>query len=784
MLFCMEIKVSVRRLVEFILVSGDIDNSKGAGLFKDAMSEGSKLHRKIQKKMGSNYRSEVPIKYSVETEKFILTIEGRADGIITEDNEVTIDEIKGVYKNVELMDSPIYVHQAQAMCYGFIYAMENNLDKISIQMTYANIETEVIKRFKEEFTLVELEKWFQEILDKYLVWANYDYDNKILVKSSTKGKEFPYPYRDGQRDMTASVYTAINRKKNLFVQAPTGIGKTMAAIFPAVMALGEGHGEKIFYLTAKTITRTVAIDGFNHLRECGFHIKSIALTAKEKICICEEMDCNPGNCPFAKGHYDRVNQCVYDVITHENSITREIIIDYAMKHQVCPFEMSLDISVWVDAIICDYNYVFDPRASLKRYFAQGIKGEYIFLVDEAHNLVERASSMYSAQLYKEDFLQMKKIIEPLSKTLGKKLDKCNKELLVMKKECDKVNVVSGIGGFYLLLLNALSEYEKFLEEHRDIPNKKEVLDFYFQLSNFYNIYEKCDDSYVIYTENQGSTSFMVKLYCVHPATNLTECINKGNSTIFFSATLLPINYYKELLSNKVEDYAIYIPSPFEKENRRIVVAEDVSSKYTRRGLLEYEKMFAYIEEIVSGKQGNYMVFFPSYKMLNDIYEIALNHDFQHKVKLIKQDNFMNETSREEFLKSFYEHNNITAFCIMGGIFSEGIDLTNEKLIGAIIVGTGLPMVCNEREIVMDYFNQRESSGYEYAYLYPGMNKVLQAAGRVIRTHEDKGVIALLDERFLTKQYVSMFPLEWTDFIVTNKYKIQEEVRKFWQNVTM
>lgn len=776
------ISISVRNLVEFILSSGDIDNRKGAGLFKDAMNEGSKIHRKIQKRMGSNYRAEVPLSIEIDGDDFTLVVEGRADGIMTEDDYITIDEIKGMYKNVEAMEEPIYIHKAQAMCYGYIYAKEHELESIYIQMTYVNLETEVIKRFKEEMTYEYLSKWFNNIVDKYLVWARYDYENKCKVKESTKGLEFPYPYRDGQRDMAVSVYTAISRKHNLFVQAPTGIGKTMGAIFPAVKAVGENHGEKIFYLTAKTITRTVAVDAFNHLRDKGLHFKTVVITAKEKMCVCDTMDCNPENCPFASGHYDRVNDGVYDLVTHEDSITRDVIEEYAYKHKVCPFEMSLDVSLWVDGIICDYNYVFDPRVSLKRYFAQGIKGEYIFLVDEAHNLVDRGSSMYSAELYKEDFLKVKKLVSEYSPRLGKNLDKCNKDLLELKKQCNTYMELEGIGGFYLHLLNLLGEYEEFLDDYKEIQDRDEIVNFYFQLNNFYNMYDRFDDSYVIYTENRPDNSFMIKLYCVHPATNLTSCIEKGNSTIFFSATLLPINYYKELLSNNKEDYAIYIPSPFDKSNRAIFVAGDVSSKYTRRGPEEYEKMYFYIEQVVNVRQGNYMIFFPSYKMLNDIYDVAIRHGLEKRVTILKQDAYMNEGEREDFLEQFSRNTNIVAFCIMGGIFSEGIDLTRDKLIGAIVVGTGLPMVCNEREIQTNYFNRRENSGYEYAYLYPGINKVLQAAGRVIRTADDVGVIVLLDERFLTRQYIPLFPVEWNDKQITSIKKIGPLIDKFWEGI--
>ena len=425
-------KISVRGLVEFIFRSGDI--SSGEGTFsKDAMQEGSRIHRKIQGKMGLNYEAEVPLKIDIVKPDFVLTIEGRADGILTEDTGVTIDEIKGVYKKLEHMDCPVFIHQAQAMCYAYIYALQHELDEITVQMTYCNLDTEAIKRFHETFSFSYLQNWFHDLTEEYCKWTQFDVDNRQLRNDTIQYMEFPYPYRAGQRDMAGSVYLSIKRKQNLFVQAPTGIGKTMAALFPAIKAMGDGYGEKLFYLTAKTIARGVAVDGLEILREKGLHFRSVLITAKEKICPLEEVKCEPESCPYASGHYDRINEAIFDCINHEVNITRDVILEYANKHMVCPFELSLDISLFVDGIICDYNYVFDPRVRLRRYFGEGVKGEFLFLVDEAHNLVDRASAMYSAALYKEDFLKMRKLLLPYHAKLGKLLGGCNREMLAFKK---------------------------------------------------------------------------------------------------------------------------------------------------------------------------------------------------------------------------------------------------------------------------------------------------------------------------------------------------------------
>lgn len=782
-----QLKISVRGLVEFIFRSGDI--SSGDGSFaKEAMQEGSRIHRKIQGKMGLNYEAEVPLKIDIVKPDFVLTIDGRADGVLTEEKAVTIDEIKGVYKNLEHMEEPVFVHQAQAMCYAYIYALEHELSMITVQMTYCNLDSEEIKRFHETFHFEYLQEWFHDLTEEYCKWAQFEVDNRTLRNASIADLEFPYPYRAGQRDMAGSVYLSIKRRKNLFVQAPTGIGKTMAAIFPTVKAMGDGYGEKLFYLTAKTIARSVAVDGFKILRSNGLYFRSVLITAKEKICPLEEMNCEPEQCPYAKGHYDRINEAVYDCITHEFNITRDVILEYADKHMVCPFEMGLDISLFADGIICDYNYVFDPKVKLRRYFGEGAKGEFLFLVDEAHNLVERASSMYSAAIYKEDFLAMRKLLLPYHAKLGKLLSGCNRDLLIFKKECENdkgYTMVHDMDALYLKLLRLHAQMESFLEESKEIaalkPHKDKILDFYFQINQFLNIYELLDDSYEIYGEQVSDKSFMLKLYCIHPAKNLTDCIEKGNATVFFSATMLPITYYKELLHDDKEDYAIYISSPFPKKNRALFAGVDVSSRYRLRGPGQYGKMAKYLDLMVNTKVGNYIAFFPSYKMLNDVYEMAVELGLLSKTEVIKQTPYLSEEEREAFLERFRNSETpVLGFCILGGIFSEGIDLAGEHLIGTAIIGTGLPMVCNEREIQLQYFAGKGDKGFEYAYLYPGMNKVLQAAGRVIRTMEDKGIILLLDERFVTRQVVDTFPVEWEDYQIVTLDTVGDKLSDFWR----
>ena len=775
------IRISVRSLVEFILREGDIDNRVSGSMEKDAMLLGGKIHRKIQSRMGTNYTAEVPLKIQMPCDGFVLQIEGRADGVLKDDGKVLIDEIKGILRSLEHLEAPVPVHLAQAKCYAYIYAVQNSLKCIDVQMTYCQMETEEIRRFCQEFEFQELQTWFQDLVTQYEKWAKFEIEWRNVRNDSIRQIEFPFPYREGQRDLVVSVYRTILRKKKLFIQAPTGVGKTMATVFPAVRAVGEGLGEKIFYLTAKTITRTVAEQAFSLLKEKGLY-KTITLTAKEKICFCEEAECNPDACPYAKGHFDRVNDAVFDLITHSGDWSREVLEEQAKKHMVCPFEMSLDVSNWADAVICDYNYAFDPQAHLKRFFSESGKGEYLFLIDEAHNLVERGREMYSASLYKEDLLEVRKLVKAEDPKLAKGLSECNQQFLELKRECEHYQILKSVSHIALKLMNVLSKLEDYLEECKDAEKKKRVLDFYFAVRSFLNIHDIMDENYVIFSEMMEDGRFQIKLFCVNPAVNLQNYLEQGNSTIFFSATLLPVHYYKKLLSVEKDDYAVYAHSSFPQENKFLFIGTDVSTRYTRRGESTYQRFARYIAVMAEQKKGNYMAFFPSYRFLEEVHTCFLEC-VDHEVDSICQVSYMDEEQREEFLEEFEQERekSLVAFCVMGGIFSEGIDLTDDKLIGAVIAGTGLPQVCTEREILKQYFNAADMDGFDYAYLYPGMNKVLQSAGRVIRTESDRGVILLLDDRFRAMRYREVFPREWQQYQLGSVKNLEQEIRTFWES---
>ena len=869
------IRISVRSLVEFVLRHGDIDKRHQISP-DDAMQEGSRIHRMIQRRMGAEYEAEVPLKISFEEQGYTLILEGRADGIIHHEDKVIIDEIKGTYRDPAKWKEPQPLHLAQAKCYAYIYGLQQKLSEVQIRITYCHIPTEELRYFIQDYSGDELEEWFEDLLASYRKWADYSWQWKRIRQESIQGLEFPFPYRDGQKELVSGVYRTIYHKKKLFLEAPTGVGKTISTVYPAVQAMGQGMADKLFYLTAKTITGTVAEDTLELLRGQGLRMKSVTLTAKEKICFMEETECIPEYCPYAKGHYDRVNEAIYDLLTSKESFSREQIEIYAEKHRVCPFEMCLDMSLFADTVICDYNYLFDPHVYLKRFFSEGSQGNYIFLIDEAHNLLERGREMYSAVLFKEQFPELRKKLkqtilsemsgyrkksdisgqmtldmtfettdssdyrdmtetddedvdrfgteqteeefEQLEKTVpaGKnrgysvlvrqgyadkmlyQAEKCNRQMLVLKRECEQCRIVQEIDSFVQPLMRLQAVLDDYLgePEEEQVPIREELLDFYFEISHFLEIYELLDENYVKYTQICEDGSFFLKLFCVNPAENLKRCMNRGRSSILFSATFLPIQYYKKLLGGTQEDYEVYAHSVFSPEKRALFIAEDVTSKYTRRSPEEFYNIARYIEEIVKNRHGNYMVFCPSYSFLRSVYEQYTEHFSGEGRECIIQSEYMSETDREAFLGRFRgnedfdlqcdidmdieeEDSILIGFCVLGGIFGEGIDLKNDSLIGAIIVGTGLPQVCFEREILKEFFEEDGESGFDYSYRYPGMNKVLQAAGRVIRTVEDVGIVALLDERFLQFAYQRMFPREWEHFEKVSVDTVAKRVERFW-----
>ncbi len=661
-----EIRISVRNLIEFAMRSGDIDNSFRSNI---AALEGTKAHQKVQKSYGDEYKAEYTLKHNVEYEDYTLILEGRADGIFILPEEIIIDEIKSTVRDLDSIEEDYReIHWAQAMCYGYIYSIQNELSHISIQLTYFHIETEKKKIFKRNYYLEELEKFLYFLVEKYIQWFSITFHWGNTRDDSLREMEFPFnEYRKGQRELAVATYKTIAERKNLFIQAPTGIGKTMSTLFPALKAIGENHASKIFYLTAKTITREVPINSMELLTNKGLQAKTVIITAKDKICLNSEVKCNPRDCSYAKGHFDRVNQAIMDIFKNENLMTRDIIIQYSEKHNVCPFEYTLDICLWADVIICDYNYVFDPQVYLKRFFDVAA-GNYIFLIDEAHNLVDRSREMFSNQINRNSFKALKATFKSTYPKIYKSL---NKSINIFKRIIEDLDLHEEyyqreeISDFYFPIKNLLTLIEPWLIQEKNHEDYEKVLELYFNLISFIKISELYDSHYVTYIKVEDE-DIIFKIYCVDSSYLLHESLKRSRGSILFSATLTPLDYFMDLLGASKEDYHIKLSSPFSSENLSLLVGDRISTKYKDRDKT-YKEIVNYIHNFVLGKKGNYFVFFPSYVYMNKVYEI-----FKEKnpdLNLVIQNNHMNEMEREDFLK-YFDEEEVIAFAVLGGIFSE------------------------------------------------------------------------------------------------------------------
>ena len=770
-------KVSIRNLVEFIMRSGSIDN-RYVGSIKAV--EGIKGHQKVQSSYGDNYSSEVPLKYIFSYDNIEIEVEGRADGILIEEDNVVIDEIKTTTRELLMIDENFNpLHWAQAKCYGFIYCNDNNLDSIDIQITYYNIESTNTRILRKTYSFKELKEFFLKLMDDYKYWC-YEEVNWIEKRNkSIQELKFPFEnYRRGQRELAVRVYKSIEDNINCFAQAPTGIGKTISTLFPSIKAMGEGHTSKIFYLTAKTITREVAEDTISLIKEQDLNLRSVTLTAKEKICNMDKVECNPEYCPYARGYFDRINSALKEILTKYNDYSKESIKKMSKEFKLCPFELSLELTTLSDVIICDYNYIFDPSVYLKRFFDVK-KTDYTFLIDEAHNLVDRAREMYSSTIYEEKILTAKKSISKKHRGL---LNSIKDILNYFKNESENfINSNSFVEeeepkDLYILLMNFLKFGDEYLSN--SLEKNDEFLELYFDIYEFILISEIYDKNYVTLYK-RDFTGINIKLYCVNPSKVIQEKMKKAKSNILFSATLIPMNYFKDMYGFQEHDHSVNLRSPFDINNRLIMIGDNISTTYTKRNET-CDKIISYIVNCIEGKVGNYMVFFPSYKYMNMVSDKMKE---QHaNINLLVQDNDMTEDEKEEFLNVFNEESKITnvGFCVLGGHFSEGIDLTNDKLIGVIIVGVGMPQICIDRDIIKEHLNEH-NNGFDYAYVYPGVIKVLQAAGRCIRTHEDRGVILLIDSRYSQKKYLDLLPRDWFPNIkVRDGVTIKKLCEEFWK----
>lgn len=759
-----QVKIAVRPLVEYVFRSGDLDSGFRTGT---ALTEGIKAHQQVQRSYGEADQKEVYLAAEIPYGDLLFVIEGRCDGLLVlEDGSVMIDEIKSSSSDIPAaMEESYPVHWAQAKCYAYMYAREHGAKRMKVQLTYVQVITGEQRRFQQEVDFTELEAFINEIVEQYAPYAQMLRDHQIARDKSISELDFPFAsYRDGQRKLAGAVYKVIGERVHLFAKAPTGIGKTISTTFPAVKAMGEGRLERIFYLTAKTITRTAAEDTFSLLQAKGLHLHVVTITAKEKICPQDRVSCRKEDCPFADGYYDRINGAVLDILANETLIGRKTIEEYARKHRVCPFEFSLDLAYAADVVICDYNYIFDPRVSLKRMFAES-KSRTALLIDEAHNLVDRAREMYSASLNKGDFLSLQREYKSLNTEVHQAAKAVNGFFIQLRKDAVDSGRKEQVSQQVPAQLIEQAEHfvlaaEQELSSHQDMEQGQLLLQTYFAAQSFVRISKLYDERFVTYAEI-SSREVSIKLFCLDPSHLLREMGKGYCSHIYFSATLTPMSYYRDMLGAREQDYTLSLPSPFHREQLEVQI-EPLSTRYHDREGTKLQ-VAELLRRMMAGRSGNYLFFFPSYAYMNLVYEAFIaNFADEIGLRLMLQRGDMTEEEREGFLAAFDADNEgaLAGFAVMGGIFSEGIDLVGDRLTGVAITGVGLPQISLERNIIRDYFNSGGKNGFDYAYVYPGMNKVLQAGGRLIRTETDQGRLLLIDDRYLKPHYAGLLPEEW------------------------
>ena len=780
------IKVSVRELVETVLNSG-------AGRFGFSAPgralEGTKAHQQLQEARGDGYQKEVSVRIIVRDPDLSLEIQGRIDGVYQHDGLTVIEEIKSIHKPLqEIHFDPQGVHFSQALVYAAIYTEQNRLEEVRVQLTYFHIKSTETRSFEKQYTSSELAGILQDITDKFLDRAREIYHWQETRNASMRGLSFPFPeFRPGQEILVDEVQGAVENGYNLFVQAPTGLGKTLATLFPSVRSMEMGSCDKIFYLTARTTTREAAETAMQQMAEKGLRCKSITLTAKEKVCFKTETFCEPDHCEYIAGYFDRLNDAARDIFTNDR-FTRELIISYARKHRICPFEFSLDLSLLSDCVICDYNYLFDPRVYLTRFF-NGAARDFVFLVDEAHNLVERSRDMFSSVLEKKAFLDLKRLVDKKTDAdLHNALRALNSWLLETRKErkleTDKFATEPEVPQRFIdLLEDFLGPAESILSGKQDSGYRDKLLDLYYRCLFFIKIFKLAGQSeaFICTFEQQGS-NVLIKLLCLDPSKMIAKATGKGRATVFFSATLMPENYFFNLFGGvEGKDHAFQLESPFPAANLSVNIVDSVSTKYRFRAQ-SYDAIADYLSVFVSQKQGNYLIYFPSFAYLNEVYT-----RFQMNVAgidLFRQERYMTEPQREAFLEKYTtdRERSLVSFVVSGGIFGESIDLPGDQLIGVAVIGVGLPQINPERNLIRNHFETQSGSGFHYAYTYPGMNRVLQAAGRLIRTDTDRGALLLIDDRFGTELYRRLFPPGWPALnTILGSDHLAEILQVFWRS---
>ena len=796
------VTLSVTELCALALLAGDLDLRPG--MTKRFLAEraqiGAKVHRKLQVEAGVQYDAEVSLSNTTLFHGIAFEVSGRADGILRTD-PLTVDEIKTVGgRAFDLPPAPM--HDAQVRCYAYFLCREKGLASIGTRLTYYRLEDGKTRYLSSLHTADALEGFYYDLLSRIEYRARILIERQTVLLPSVGSGRFPYPsVREGQDIMLRECYRDIRAGKRLFVEAPTGTGKTLSALYPAVRAVGEGHCDKIFYLTAKAAVRREAFRAAAQIFAAGSHLRTVILTAREQVCRNEaakhdpagiSRHCNPLDCPLAKGFYDRLGNAICDALSAQHGFSRSAILEIAQRHAICPYEFELELSVFCDIVICDYNYVFDPLVYLRRYFEPDAvaANRYVFLIDEAHNLGDRACDMYSAELKNTAVADLWRALPESEDVLRQTLEKLAITMHGFRRLCRDTlqKDADGVARGYYISRNPMESFhgqvirtraalDAWLRNHRGDPCETAVHTLTATLKHFEVVTEYYDERFLTFVETDGDVR-TVRLICLDPSRILDGCLSRAHASVLFSATLTPPDYFADILGGGKDAVRISLPSPFDPANCCVAVASTVSTRYEDRER-SYKKIAALIAAAVSAKKGNYIAYFPSYRYMEEVLKIFAAR--YPSVPTVVQTHGMNAAEREQFLDAFNEDGKLrVGFCVLGGSFSEGVDLPGNRLIGTVIVGTGLPAISNERNILRDYYETTRECGYDYAYTYPGMNRVLQAAGRVIRREDDRGVIVLIDDRYATDRYKMLFPEHWKNVqYAGNPNELAELVRDFW-----
>lgn len=782
-------RISVGELVEQTVRGGDINFRFQS---RSSSAEGIKGHQRLQKSRGKDYLAEKSISFEIAKGDITLEVNGRVDGYYPDADPLVVEEIKTLRADPgELPENLQAVHWAQARVYAWALARDTDHTRVAVRLCYLQLDDDTEHRIEREETVESLGVFFESLVNRYLERLRQLHRWRRQRDASIADLGFPHgDYRPGQREMAVSVYRALGYDRQLVIQAPTGIGKTVAAIFPAVKALAEKQHEKLFYVTARTSGQQMAEKTVAKLKEGGLALRDITLTAKEKICFNPGSPCDPDHCEYAKGYYDRLPEAIDATLKDNRSLTRPRIEEQAALFQVCPFELSLDLSRWSDLVICDYNYVFDPAAYLRRYFDEP-DGNYGLLIDESHNLVDRGRDMFSAEVLKGSFLDVRHQVKSALPLVAKRLARVNAEILALKRTVVEdleskgymawnevpVNVVRAMRDF-------CAAAEDWLKLNEAAPFQETLLNLYFDCLRFIRTADLFDDNFacLLMDNRMGrhglkGKDLTLKLYCVDPAPLLRQALGRVRATVGFSATMTPQTYFQSLLGLDEDADWYRLASPFASEHLGVFVAGHISTAYRHRQASQ-DQLVDLIARTVACKSGNYLVFFSSYAYLQTVYETfdARCPD----IRTIAQRAGMSDLDRENFLAQFDDEpdETLVGFAVMGGAFGEGIDLQGTRLIGVIIAGVGLPQIGIERDLIRDYFDA-SGQGFEFAYQYPGMNRVLQTAGRVIRGESDRGIVCLVDTRFAQSRYRALYPPEWQVSSVADNATLFARINAFW-----